>query len=878
MTPIVESTIQRWRILIQGIVQGVGFRPFVYGQALQWELGGFVLNDSMGVTIEAEGSIERLEGFQQALREKTPPLARIDTLVCEVLPVRNETDFKIAHSEAGDERHALISPDTALCQDCLRELFDPKDRRYSYPFINCTNCGPRFTIIQNVPYDRSQTTMSVFPMCPECQSEYDDPLNRRFHAQPNACPVCGPQMRLLDGAGQEVGEGEPIAQAARQLAKGSILAIKGIGGYHLACDALNVEAVARLRSRKRREAKPFAVMVPDLETARQLCVVSEAEARLLESYRRPIVLLQKRADGPIAPDVAPGYDTLGVMLPYAPQHYLLLATLKGADLSRTDRLQPENRHKSSSEASQSPHNAQRPEPDYPTSGKLLMGEREMWGDDSGDGGTGKLRGTVCGDSATGAGTGKLRGTVCGDSPAEAGLCARNWHLWEGGKLVALVMTSGNLSDEPIAYRDEDARRRLLEIADGMLTHNRDIHMRCDDSVMRAVDDGEQFLRRSRGYAPEPIRLSFDCPMPIVACGGQLKNTYCVGKGRLAFVSHHIGDLENMETLQSFQEGIVHFEGLFGIQPAAIAHDLHPEYLATKYALDSPIQRKIGVQHHHAHIASVLAEHQVAGPVIGIAADGTGYGTDGAVWGCEIMSADLRGFERLAHLAYVLLPGGEQAVRQPWRMAAAYLQQTYGDDFLSLDIPFVHELDLKSWRILAQMMKRNLNAPPTSSLGRLFDAVAALLNIRKQVVYEGQAAIELEVQAEVQHARIYPFSIEKTEPGEPDQLDVRPMIQAIVEEIQQGVAREQIAGSFHWTIAEMLTASCERVREQTGLQVVALSGGVFQNRLLLERLVGRLEEQAFQVYINRKVPANDGGISLGQLAIAAARLADETDTA
>ena len=777
MTFIVESTIQRWRIFIQGIVQGVGFRPFVYGQALQWELGGFVLNDSMGVTIEVEGSLERLEGFQKALREKTPPLARIDTLVCEVLPVRNETHFKIAHSESGDERQALIAPDTATCQDCLRELFDSKDRRYRYPFINCTNCGSRFTIIQNVPYDRAQTTMSVFPMCAECQAEYDDPLNRRFHAQPNACPVCGPQMRLLDGMGREVEEGEPIEMAARQLAEGSILAVKGVGGYHLACDALHGEAVARLRARKRREAKPFAVMVPDLETARRLCEVSEAEARLLESYRRPIVLLRKRRDGLIAPDVAPGYDTLGVMLPYAPQHYLLLAALRSC--------------------------------------------------------------------------GSLEGRV------------------------ALVMTSGNLSDEPIAYRDEDARLRLLEIADGMLTHNRNIHMRCDDSVMRVVSNEEQFLRRSRGYAPEPIRLRFDCPVPIVACGGQLKNTYCLGKGRQAFVSHHIGDLENLETLQSFQEGIAHFQGLFGIQPEVIVHDLHPEYLATKYALDSAIERKIGVQHHHAHIASVLAEHQITGPVIGIAVDGTGYGTDGAVWGCEIMSANLNSFERLAHLAYIPLPGGEQAVRQPWRMAAAYLQQAYGGDFLSLDIPFVRELDLKGWRTLAQMIERRLNAPPTSSLGRLFDAVAALLGVRKQVVYEGQAAIELEIQADSQNARIYPFSIGEIERGKAAQLDVRPTIRAVVEEIQQGVAREQIAGSFHWTMAEMLAASCGHAREQTGLQAVALSGGVFQNRMLLERLVERLEEQAFQVFINRRVPANDGGISLGQLAIAAARLADDS---
>lgn len=776
MTFIAESTIQRWRILIQGIVQGVGFRPFVYGQALQWELGGFVLNDSMGVTIEVEGSIDRLEGFQQALREKMPPLARIDTLVREVVPIRNEIDFRIAHSAAGDERHALISPDTALCQDCLHELFDPKDRRYLYPFINCTNCGPRFTIIQNVPYDRAQTTMSVFHMCPECQAEYDDPLNRRFHAQPNACSVCGPHMRLLDEAGQEVGGGEPIALTARRLAEGNVLAMKGIGGYHLMCDALDAKAVARMRARKRREAKPFAIMVPDLETARQLCDVSEAEAELLQSYRRPIVLLQKPNVGPIAPDVAPGYNTLGVMLPYTPQHYLLLAAFS-----------------------------------------------------------------------------KIR---------------------KDGQPMALVMTSGNSSDEPITYRDEDAQRRLLGIADGVLTHNRAIHMRCDDSVMRIVDDGEQFLRRARGYAPEPIRLGFDCPVPLVAYGGQLKNTYCVGKGPLAFVSHHIGDLKNMETLRSYQEGITHFEGLFDIQPAAVVHDLHPEYPATKYALDSPVERKIGVQHHHAHIASVLAEHQITAPVIGIAVDGTGYGTDGAMWGCEIMSADLHGFERLAHLAYVPLPGGDQAVRQPWRMAAAYLQQAYGDDFLSLDIPFVRELDIKSWHVLAQMIKHNLNALPTSSLGRLFDAVAALLSIRQQVVYEGQAAIELEVQAEIQNARIYPFLIEENEQGKPAQIDVRPMMRAIVEEIRQGVARERIAGSFHWTIAEMLAVSCEYAQEQTGLQVVALSGGVFQNKMLLERLIERLEELAFQVYINRRVPTNDGGLSLGQLAIAATRLADE----
>lgn len=767
MTSVAASTIQRWRILIQGIVQGVGFRPFVYGQALHWRLGGFVLNDSQGVTIEVEGRLEQLEHFVVALREKLPPLARIDTLTIEVCPLLDQTTFQIAHSQSNTERQALIASDTAICADCLRELFDPSDRRFHYPFINCTNCGPRFTIIQNVPYDRAQTTMRVFPLCAVCQAEYDNPLSRRFHAQPNACPVCGPQMYLLDASGRQVSCTNPIEEAAQQLASGAILALKSIGGYHLSCSAWHEEAVTRLRTRKHREAKPFALMVPDLETAQQLCEISEAAAALLQSYRRPIVLLRKKDNSPLAADIAPGYDTLGIMLPYAPQHYLLLQAF-------AEFVRPEH-------------------------------------------------------------------------------------------IAALVMTSGNLSDEPIAYRDEDAQARLLSIADGMLTHNRDIHMRCDDSVTRVVAGGEQFFRRSRGYAPEPITLAFDSTSPIVACGAHLKNTYCLSKGRQAFVSHHIGDLENLETLQSFAEGIAHFQNLFGITPDTIAYDLHPEYLATKYALASDIPYKIGVQHHHAHIASVLAEHQLTGPVIGIVADGTGYGTDGNLWGGEVFIANLHGFERAMHLAYIPLPGGEQAVRQPWRMAASYLLHTYGADFLSLDIPFVHTLDRKRWHALSQMIDRHLNTPLTSSLGRLFDAVSALIGVRDQVIYEGQAAIELETLADPRENSSYPFSFEE---GQAAQFDVRPMIQAIVQEVQQGVSRSHIAGKFHTTLAAMLLAACLRVRSDSGLQAVALSGGVFQNRLLLERLVTLLEGHAFQVYINRRVPTNDGGISLGQVAIAA----------
>ena len=780
----IDTTIERRRIVVQGIVQGVGFRPFVYTQALRCGLGGFVLNDSAGVTIEIEGEPAALAAFEHALREQAPPLARIDSIVAEVLPPCGETVFLIRHSRSSAERRALVAQDAATCDDCLRELFDPADRRYGYPFINCTNCGPRFTIIQDVPYDRDKTTMRVFPMCPACQAEYDDPLNRRFHAQPNACPVCGPSVvfepwlpeaverRTMNG--EHPASADPISEAARQLASGAILAIKGLGGYHLACDALNPAAVDRLRRRKHREAKPFALVAPDLATIRRLCLVSDDEAALLESRQRPIVLLRQRPDCPAAPGVAPLYTTLGIMLPYTPLHHTLLRAFAAS---------------------------------------------------------------------------------------------------VGARPAILVLTSGNLSDEPIAYRDADARVRLRPIAEGVLLHNRAIHMRCDDSVARIAAGGVQLLRRSRGYAPEPIPLPFECPAPILACGGHLKNTFCLGKGRQAFVSHHIGDLENVETLTSFREGIAHFQRLFDIEPAAVAYDLHPEYLATKEALDLGLPHMIGVQHHHAHIASVLAEHGLTGPVIGIAADGTGYGTDGAIWGCEVLVADRRGFERLAHLAYVPLPGGEQAVRQPWRMAAVYLAQAYGADFLDLDIPFVRGAGLvvpslrTRWRPLEQMIARDLNCPPASSLGRLFDAVAALLELCDESIYEGQAAIELELLAEPSQDG-YPFAISA---GQPAILDVNPLIRAIVEDLRRATPYPVIAGRFHRTIAELLAAACMRVREQTGLRQVALSGGVFQNRLLLEQLVARLEELGFRVYLNRAVPANDGGLSLGQLAVAAASL-------
>jgi hydrogenase maturation protein HypF len=739
-------------------------------------LTGFVLNDSLGVTIEVEGTICSLEDFQRALHEETPPLARIVSLTVESVPVRHETSFVILQSEAGPERRALISPDTATCDDCLRELFDPADRRYQYPFTNCTNCGPRFTIVQDVPYDRHKTTMCIFPMCPACQQEFDDPLNRRFHAQPNACPVCGPQVSLLtkDEVGQfcATESHDPIVQAAQLFTTGAILAVKGLGGYHLACDALNAETVKTLRQRKHREAKPFALMVPDIETARQLCTMSDAEAALLQTRQRPIVLLRQHNDCPVAPDVAPASHTLGIMLPYTPLHYLLLSAF--------------------TEASQL------------------------------------------------------------DRP------------------VALVMTSGNLSEEPITYQDNDAYERLSTIADSMLIHNREIHRRCDDSVIRISAGNTQFLRRSRGYAPEPIALPFELPTPLLACGAHFKNTFCLGKGQQVFLSHHIGDVENVETLLSFREGIEHFQHLFDIAPKAVAYDLHPEYPVTKYALDSAIVPKIGVQHHHAHIASVLAEHGLTEPVIGVAADGTGYGTDGAIWGCEIMVADLWQFERFAHLAYVPLPGGEQAVHQPWRMAAVYLARAYGDAFLELDLPFVHQMDHAKWHLLSQMVVKNINCPQTSSLGRLFDAVAALAGLHSEVLYEGQAAIALEVLATRYPDPVtsYPFVVQQ---GRPAVLNVVPLIDALAKDIGQGVPVACIAKRFHLSVAQMLATCCVEVRQQTGLTKVALSGGVFQNQLLLEQLITLLEEMAFEVFINRLVPPNDGGLSLGQIAVAAARL-------
>ena len=743
----------RIAIRVEGIVQGVGFRPFVYSLAAELGLAGLVGNDSGGVFIEIEGTPQAVENFAGALRDNAPPLASIQRIATTSLPPTGAREFVIVPSEAAGERQALISADTATCADCLAELRDPADRRYRYPFINCTNCGPRFTIIRDVPYDRALTTMAAFEMCALCKQEYHDPADRRFHAQPTCCPECGPGLWLTGPGGDQL-PGDPIAAAAALLRDGKILAIKGLGGYHLAVDATSPEAAALLRSRKHREDKPFAVLAADLEAAGRLVEVDETAARALTSRRSPIVLLSKRpGSNPIAEAVAPANRQLGVMLPYTPLHHLLAAAVA------------------------------RP----------------------------------------------------------------------------MVLTSGNISDEPIAYTDEDARDRLAAIADAFLGHDRAIHLRTDDSVVRPFRGRESVLRRSRGYAPEPVRLDWrgvGFRRPVLACGAELKSTFCLGKGDRAVISQHIGDLENAATLAAFTEGIEHLGRL------------HPDYLSTKYAIELadryPDLELVGIQHHHAHIASCLADNGSTGPVIGVAFDGTGYGPDGTIWGGEFLVGDLIAVTRAAHLGTVPLPGGAAAIRQPWRMAAAYLNAAYPDG----DQPElgVRQRNADQWAAITSMARKGVNAPATSSAGRLFDAVAAILGVRDRINYEGQAAIELEQLAAPAESGRYPVST----PAGSGAIPTAGLIRAIADDLERQVPRDIIAARFHNTVAALIAATCATLRDQTGLGTVALSGGVFQNLLLLSNVVDRLERQQFVVLTHHQVPCNDGGISLGQAAIAAAR--------
>ena len=746
----------RIEVRVEGVVQGVGFRPYVHGLAHRLGLSGHVGNDTAGVIIEIEGAEQALSEFLAALPDQAPPLAVIERVRTSPLVATGQQGFHIVSSNATGRRDTLVSADSATCADCLRELADPTDRRFDYPFINCTNCGPRFTIVRDVPYDRPFTTMAPFTMCPACASEYHDPADRRFHAQPVCCPACGPRLRLLDASGAEL-PGEPLAAAAALLRGGAVLAVKGLGGFHVATLASDATATAALRARKHREDKPFAVMVADLDTAQRLCRIDPVGQRLLAGRRRPIVLLPRRPDAPVAPAVAPGNRSLGLMLPYTPLHHLLLR-----------------------------HTAE-----------------------------------------------------------------------------PIVLTSGNVSDEPIAYQDDDARARLVGIADAFVTHDRAIHMRTDDSVVRVFRGAELPVRRSRGYAPEPLTLARPVPRPILGCGAELKSTFCLARGRHAFLSHHIGDLENYETLRSFTEGVQHFRRLFDVQPEVVAHDLHPEYLSTKYAYDLTDVDLVGVQHHHAHIASCLADNGHAGPVLGVAFDGLGYGSDGTLWGGEFLLADLAAFQRLAHLAAVPMPGGTAAIRQPWRMAAAYLGTEAPKELVTRNA--------EHWDSVLAMVARQVNAPLTSSAGRLFDAVAAILGIRDSINYEGQAAVELEQRADLTEQGSYPATVTT---GPVLQLQGADLVHAVLADLHAGVAPEVIATRFHHGLADAIVRVCLMLREATGVSVAALSGGVFQNVLLLERTVAGLEQSGFQTLTHSRVPPNDGGISLGQVAVAASSLRSE----
>ena len=783
MSKVTRQSLKLASISVRGIVQGVGFRPFVYGLAVKHNLKGWVYNTSEDVKIEVEGEAEAVEQFELELETKAPPLAHIENVTVEYHPPIGYKNFEIRHSQAQEGKYQLISPDVATCQACLGELLNPEDRRYRYPFTNCTNCGPRFTIIEDMPYDRPKTTMRYFQMCPQCQAEYDNPLDRRFHAQPNACPKCGPQVELVDNQGILItpilSGSNPIAVASQLLKEGKIVAIKGLGGFLLACDATNDAAVKTLRQRKKRSSKPFAIMVTDIDEAKRHCYVSPKEEELLTSPQGPIVLMRWGEDSSVSREVAPNLRFLGIMLPYTPLHHILLR-----DTGRP-----------------------------------------------------------------------------------------------------LVMTSGNLSEEPIARDNDEALRRLSDIVDYFLIHNRDIYSRYDDSVAVVERGTSQLIRRARSYAPYPIRLSFEANQ-VLGCGAEEKNTFCLTKDNYAFLSQHIGDMENMETLEHFDSTISLYKRLFHIEPEIIAHDLHPDYLATKYAqeLGESGMKLVPVQHHHAHIASCLADNGLESPVIGVAFDGTGMGADGNIWGGEFLVADYSNFNRAGHLEYLPLPGGAAAIKRPRRTAIGYILTLLGESTLNHDLPVMREADDMEIEVIKRQIERKINSPLSSSMGRLFDAISALLGIRGEIDYEGQAAVELEMVAlssviarpgpsearELDEAisgdnESYPYRIVEDEGIRI--VHLKDLLSAVIEDLHQGISKGRISVKFHNTVARMINEMCHLIADETGVRQVALSGGVFQNRLLLRKTVSLLESSGFQVFTHRQVPCNDGGISLGQAVIA-----------
>ena len=763
----------RKQIRVRGVVQGVGFRPFVYRLALELHLAGHIGNDTNGVTIEVEGSEATVAAFLERLRSEAPQMARIDSLDTDERTPTGEVAFRIVHSEVLGRVSTGIPADTATCADCLRELMDPADRRYRYPFLNCTNCGPRFTITRRIPYDRPQTSMAAFPMCAECQAEYDDPLNRRFHAQPNACWKCGPCVWLCDAQGAEMPAEDPVRSTIERQLDGDVMAIKGIGGFHLSVDATNEAAVVRLRDRKKRYGKPLAVMVRDVEAARSMCLLTGEEEALLQSPARPIVLARAREGNCIAPSVAPGVPWLGVFLPYAPLQHLLFAD---------------------------------------------------------------------------------------------------------ARVRALVMTSANLSEEPIAIDNDEARRRLSEIADAFLMHDRDIVQRCDDSVMAVVDGAPQLMRRARGFVPMGIPLppnvaGGDTP-PLLAVGGHLKSVFTLARGRFAYQSQHLGDLENLSGLDFFEESLAHLMRTFEIDPQTVVHDLHPGYLSTTWAKKWAAERglpTIAVQHHHAHVAGCMAEHGLEGPAIGLALDGTGYGTDGRIWGGEVLIAELHAFERFAHLEYVPMPGVDAAVKEPWRIAFAILSRIVGYDVeRAAGLAGASEQEA---RVLDRMIDRGVNAPLTSSLGRLFDAVAAVVLGRGNVDYDAQVAIELEALAVDQPDRLWRmdyvpelFDVEGSL-----ELKTGRMWRAVLDDLRRGVPKQRIAEQFHAGISEGFIWAASNARTKTGIDQVVLSGGCMHNRRLARLLRTGLEEEGFRVCAHRQVSPGDGGLSYGQAVVGAAVL-------
>jgi len=771
-----DQLLKRYTITITGIVQGVGFRPFIYQLAQRHGLQGWVCNDAEGVQIEVQGRAAALQQFITAIRREAPPKSRIDSLDPRSLPLQPElTTFHIAGSKDGQSRTAQVSPDLDVCNDCLRELFDPQDRRYLYPFINCTNCGPRFSIIADIPYDRPATTMAEFKMCERCRAEYENPMDRRFHAQPNACPDCGPRVELCQPNGELIlrgGSADENQQIFKRigslLEEGKILAVKGLGGFHLACDARNDPAVQRLRKRKFREDKPFAVMFPDLDAVKVCCRVSPHEQQLISAGEKPIVLLHKREDCQLAEAVAPGNHYLGAMLPYTPLHALLM------------------------------------------------------------------------------------------------------HFYP----APLVMTSGNVSDEPIVTTNGDALERLHKIADVFLLHNRKIFRRCDDSVVRIWQEREYPIRRSRGYAPRAIRLERGASETILACGPEQKNSFGFMIQDRVYLSQHIGDMENYQTLHSFETEIERYKRLFAVEPGVVAYDLHPDYLSTKYALHYPQKnrygetiRKIGVQHHHAHAAACMAENGLDHPVLAITLDGTGYGSDGTIWGGEILLAEYRSFRRLGCLRPVAMPGGAAAIRNPWQMAYSYLHTVFGAQTDRLKLPFLEAIPDSQDSMVAGLLALNPQ-PLTSSCGRLFDAFAAIAGVRNRVNYEGQAAVEFEQRIPSSQAgEGYPFRL--VDGTETFQMDWREAIQTVVSNVKAGVGIGEIAYRFHEGLAQILAAATIHAAEMTNIQEVVCSGGVFMNQFLLSRLDKLLENAGFSVYTHREVPANDGGVALGQAVIAAA---------